>query len=603
MRSNSTQTSSHGMETSHKTKSKLFTTPNRDQETMKLLRNDDTFPPVSRSTSVDISRDNTINNSIATQQTFLVVDRETDTTLFKKYYQDSGMQSEQSPAPSEETIMPKSSSDSNKADDEDEEISISSSSSAVLAPKNSKNNMKTPEAGDKATPRVEKTEEVVPQMLASSSNQITLPLNRNVERALVPYEEDTLRILLNARSKLMEYLEDGDSVVIAKEAEVLLARQAEEVSDLVPDEDPEEVRRKRKKTIDDVKTETYKNMQSDIKEMITDLLLQSSEIKGEALNAGVLEDDSPPLICDFLDSYYSSASADVAYILDCILEKVDEKIKKPVGIGDAQDVKSTLRPFLIPTGQNNVAETYFCTASFDRIPKTSWVFGGNRKKSKFSPKKPKKDVTEDDVLLQSLEGCYDLLTGLFDNNKEQLVCMIHNENIKKSEKGFDLRSGHRQHGTKNTLQSRTILTPEEEKYVNSVYPSSSSSAKDFIETSETPKLPPNTAPVEISSGSSESTIKSRARPLKRKKQVLSSNTSDLSGYNSDGETSVEEEVKSGGSKPKKMKSRLEVNSAEEIRRIEENVAQNKMLEKRGCTVLNRSVEHYDTDTSSNETLR
>lgn len=542
--------------------------PKRDQETMKLLRNEDTFPPISRSTSVNISKDNTMNNSIATQQTFLVVDQETDTTLFKKYYQDSGMQSEQSHAPSEETIMPKSSSDSNN--DEDEEMSVSSSTSAVLAPKNSKNNMKTPEAGDKATPRVEKTGDLVPQMPASSSNQITIPPNRNVERALVPYEEDTLHILLNARSKLMAYLDEDD------------------FAQKVADEDPEEVRRR----IDDVKTETYKNMQSDIKEMITDLLLQSSEIKGEALNAGVLEDDSPPLICDFLDSYYSSASADVAYILDCILEKVDEKIQKPVGIGDAEDVKSTLRPFLIPTGQNNVAETYFCTASFDRIPKTSWVFGGNRKKSKFSPAKQKESVTDDDVLLQSLEGCYDLLTGLFDNNNEQLVCMLHNENIKKSEKNFDLRSGIVQKDNKNTTESKTS---EEERYLDSVYPSSSSSTKDFIETPETSQLPPIIVSLETSSSSNESTIKSKARPQRHLKRVAS----ELSGYNSDEETSVEEE---GGSKPKKMKSKQEFNSAEEIRKIEENVAQNEMLERRGCIVLNKPVEYYDTDTSSNETL-
>lgn len=569
---------------------------------------------MSRSINADIGRENTANNSIATQQSLLVVHQETETALFRKFYQDSGMQSEQSRAASEETIMPKSSSHSDRMEEEEEETSVlSPSSSAVLAPKNSKSNVKTPEAGDKATPRIEKAGESDRQMPTSSVDEITFQndaLTQRNEQALVPYDEDTLRILLYARSKLLAYLEKDDPAInkkleIPDDSLVEKTPKTEEVSDLMSDEDAEEMRRARcellrKKIIDDAKTDTYKNMQSDIKEMITDLLLQSSEIKGEALSAGVLEDDSPPLICDFLDTYYSSASADVAYVLNCILDRVDEKLQKPVGIGDADDVRSTLRQFLMPTGQKNVAETYFCTTSFDRIPKTSWVFGGNRKKSKFLPKRHKKDIIDDDVLLQSLEGCCDLLSGLFDNKGQEYVCMVPNGGMKKSDKSINLPSqvGEGRNKSENRTritESRIIANTDDEEVLSS----SSCSSRNFDSFHQNTHLPLKKV---VSSSSDDSAA---VQPIKHSKKTVlvkkARKVEEFSGYDSDVETGLEEQQMSSRDRTAVLKkSKQEFNSPDEIKKIEDNVAANERLERRRCLVLNKPVEYYDAETPSDE---
>lgn len=468
--------------------------------------NDDLLLQMSRSIHADIGRENTTNNSIATQQNCLLHHQATGT--LRRIYEDRGMQSEGST----ETILPRSSNDSNDLDDETSVTSFTSSNIA-LAPQNSKNHAKTPEAGDKATPQTEKDEPKTLQTLVASN-------------ALVPFKEDTLWLLLHARSKLLSFLEDADDA--------------------------------------DAKVNTYKNMQSDIKHMITDLLLQSSEIKGEALSAGVLEEDSPPLICDFLDSYYStSATDDVAQILDAILQRVDEKTQKPVGIGDSDDVKSTLRPFILPLGQKNVTETYFCTTSFNRIPKTSWIFGDTRNEEK--PPQNKTEGIDEEIIL---EGCSDLLSGIFDP-KQQFVCMMHDANMKKSEKSVDVRNKPPHRTTKLSNSSSN----EEETIIRNTYLSYSSSS--LPKTGEPPSKPPATTKTSIQSASSsdDSLIKSKTRPKKPAPAVRKA--SDLSGYDSDQETGADDDAGNVKKvKTKKVKSVPEVNTPEEIRKIEENVAEN-----------------------------
>lgn len=477
-------------------------------QTTKLITNDDLLLQRSRSVHADIGRENTTNNSIATQQTNLLQHQATGTV--RRTYEDRGMQSEGS----SETIVPKSSNDSNDLED-DASVTSLASSSIALAPQNSKNHTKTPEAGDKATPQTEKNEEAK-----------TLQTNLVSSHALVPFKEDTLWLLLHARSKLITFLDDADA-----------------------------------------KVNTYKNMESDIKHMITDLLLQSSEIKGDALSAGVLEEDSPPLICDFLDSYYSSntsASDDVSQILDAILQRVDEKTQKPVGIGDADDVKSALRPFILPLGQKNVTETYFCTTSFDRIPKTSWIFGDTHKEEKSPIDKNKTDAIDEEILL---EGCSDLLSGIFDP-KEQFVCMIHDVNMKKSEKNVDVRNKPPHRATKLSNTSAS----EEETIVRNTYLSYSSSSLPQAKTDEPSKPVATKTSIQSASSSDDSLIKSKTRP---KKPVPVRKASDLSGYDSDQETGVDEDTnKVKKTKTKKVKSIPEVNTPEEIRKIEENVAEN-----------------------------
>lgn len=517
---------------SNKARHKPFTVVRSD----KMIRNEDLLTQVTRSIHADIGKENALNNSIATQQNYLLIHQETDT---RKKYDDRGMQSEESYGPFEKfTIRPQSSADCNETEDE----SCLDPTSIVLAPKNSKNNTKTPEAGDKTTPQVEKVGDVSSQIPAKVTSL-----------ALVPFKEDTLWILLHARSKLLTYLEEGEATKEIDEAK----RKKPENEAL------------KNQVVDDIKLDTYKNMQSDIKNMITDLLLQSSEIKGGALSAGIVEDDSPPLICDFLDSYYSTASADVTHILDCILERVDEKIKKPAGIGDADDIKSTLRSFLIPMGQKNVTETYFCTTTFDKIPKTSWIFGDTSKESNVVTNKPDKSTVDDDILFQSLEGCCDLISGLFDP-KEQFVCMMHNDNMRKSEKGIDLRT-HTSHKPKVSSDSAT----EEETIVRNTYLSSSSSSL-----SQSTKTIIKKVPIQVSSSSDDSLVKSRlVSSNQAKKAIYVKEVDELSGYDSDVEDKdvAEENENVNRTRAKKIKSRQEMNSPEEVRKIEENVEQNKRL--------------------------
>lgn len=497
-----------------------------------LIRYEDLPPAITRSIHTDIGRENTENNSIATQQNYLLDHHGTDTAMFKRYYEDRGMQTDDSYAPSAETVQPESSSES-IATEVDDDASVASMvvSSVALAPENSKSKVKTPEAGDRATPQTDKDEDVPETPVATTV--------RATSQALVPFKEDTLWVLLHARSKLLSIVDEAKQV---------------------PEETTEE-------TVEDAKVNTYKNMQSDIKDMITDLLLQSSEIKTDALSAGVLEDDSPPLICDFLDTYYSTASADVSYILDHILGRVDERIQKADGIGDADDIKTTLRPFIMPLGQQNVAETYFCTTSLDRIPKTSWVFGDSRKASQFAQNKRKRSGVDDDIL----EGSCDLLSGLYDP-KEQFVCMVHNVGIKKSEKSSDLRNklAHR------AAQLSSPSATDEETVVRNTYLSYSSPSLPPPKTGQSSKSTVKKVSIQSSSSSDDCLIKAKSRA---KKPVPVRVVGDLSGYESDQETGADEATdRVKRAKTKKSKSKPEVNTPEEIKKIEENVAQNSKLD-------------------------
>lgn len=510
------------MQTVSKIKHKPFSVFKRNKEATELIRFE-YVPKVTRSIHTDISKENTETNSIATQQCNPVVHQETDTD--RKHYKESGIQSDDSA--SEETILPKSSNESNS---DGKEFSIASSLCSVLTPKTSKNNTKTPEAGDKSTPQV--------------SNQVT-------SQALVPFKEDTLQLLLHARSKLLNYVDEDGSAIGEKND---IVSEGEEVANLLLNID-EDLENGKSDRLSDQKVDTYNSMQTDIKEMISELLLQSSEIKDQALNAGILEDDTPPLICDFLDNYYSTASTDVAYILDFILKEVEEKTQKPVGIGDADEIKSTLKSFLLPTENKNVTETYFCTTTFDRIPKTSWIFGDTPKKSSF----------EDDILFPKLGGDLDLISGLLDSN-EQFVCMV-NSGMKKSDKQFDLRSG----GVtvRTGKRKSSVASTDEEQVLNSTYPSSTSLTNEGEPIRKMTKLL-----LPSSSSSDDSVIKSKAATKKSKKSVTVQETNDLSGYDSDQE---EEKEKLDEVKTKKIKSKPEMNTPEEITRIEENVKQNDKL--------------------------
>lgn len=175
------------------------------------------------------------------------------------------------------------------------------------------------------------------------------------------------------------------------------------------------------------------------------------------------------------------------------------------------------------------------------------------------------------LLLKNLE----LLNGLCDGGQEQFVCMLHgNNNMKKSEKNFDLRSGILQKNSATTTIDSLNLTIEEETILRSTYPSS---PPPLIEDNITVIKPnfPNSVTIK-SSSSEESIIKAKPPPVKKmKKNPPIRQSSDSSGYDCDKEEEDHDQVNM--IKIKKTKSEQELNTPEEIRRIEENVAQNDWL--------------------------
>lgn len=149
----------------------------------------------------------------------------------------------------------------------------------------------------------------------------------------------------------------------------------------------------------DEKTTTYAHMENDIQGMISELLMQSSEIKESVLNSIITDNDKTPAITLSVPVHNSKSSSkdDVRWILDIIMEQIEREVgeKYHNNLGKHGDVHAetsrgnggssvkdrvTELGSLKPVNEKMFTTTqqYFCTTSLNsdsKVPKTSWSFG------------------------------------------------------------------------------------------------------------------------------------------------------------------------------------------------------------------------------------
>lgn len=156
----------------------------------------------------------------------------------------------------------------------------------------------------------------------------------------------------------------------------------------------------------DEKRQTYECLEKDVKNIIDELLLESSEMKDSIVETGIPEEKTPPIICISIDEAQSSR-AHVQYIVELLLEQIDKEIetkenmllqaKIPIGDGTIEDdckidksSQSEVRANNAELGNQTdgnpqlfkTSELYFSapSAKAPRIPKTSWSFGETQDK-------------------------------------------------------------------------------------------------------------------------------------------------------------------------------------------------------------------------------
>lgn len=178
----------------------------------------------------------------------------------------------------------------------------------------------------------------------------------------------------------------------------------------------------------------YENMEHDIKDMIDDLLIQSAQIKDTVVGTGVQEEDIPPVLFSFYTDDHFRNIEDVHWLMDTILDNVFETCNSGTfsnndNVGDAnnQSGQEKNKNSKIANDLNELGaiqpckepvytktQTYFCTATLNKIPKTSWTFG----ESQLPKTKKNFNDKSEDILIQSLDKCSDMFKFIFQETSE-----------------------------------------------------------------------------------------------------------------------------------------------------------------------------------------